>query len=130
MIKALKVALIVVGAIHILFGLSFIIIPDIWTTLGGIGETTNYVRWLFAILSASFIAAGVYAMVAGRDPLQHINWVKFLILKCALVVVFGVYLIIQGYVEFSQIGPVVILDAVFTATFLALYPWRAACSSE
>jgi hypothetical protein len=130
MIKALKVALIVVGAIHILFGLSFIFIPEQWATLAGAGETTAYVRWLFALLGASFIAGGVYVIVAGRDPLQHINWVKYVILKNALVIIGGAYLIIRGYVDFSQIGAVIILDAVIAAVLLAFYPWRAASSIE
>ncbi len=130
MIRTLKVLLIVVGAIHILFGLSFIIIPEQWAVMAGVRELINYARWLLALLGASFIAAGVYVMVAGRDPLQHINWVKFVILKSALVVVVGAYLIIRGYVEFSQVGPVIILDAVFAVAFLIFYPWRVALGGK
>lgn len=130
MIKALKVLLIIIGVVYILVGLATIIIPDQWAALGGIEEISAYERWLLAVLGASFIAAGVWVIVAWRDPLRHINWVKFVILKSILTVVVGVYLITQDYVDFSQVGPVIILDAVFTVALLALYPWRAARSGE
>jgi energy-converting hydrogenase Eha subunit C len=126
MIKALKVWLIIFGAVHILVGLTTILIPAQWAAMGGVAQITDYERWLLALLGACFIAIGVWVIVAGRNPLSHINWIKFAILKSALTVVVGVYLIIQGYIDFSQVGAVVILDAVFTIALLACYPWRAA----
>ena len=126
MVRGLKVALILFGAISILSGLAHIIVPYQLASMVGFGEIADYVPYLMAMVGICFIAPGVWLIVAGRDPLQHITWVKFAILWSILAVVAGLYSIIQGAVNFSQVGMVIILDAVFAVAFLALYPYRAA----
>jgi len=130
MIQGLKIALITLGVIVILLGLAFIVIPELLASTFGFGEIPNYAPYVMAMLGISFIAPGVWLIVAGRDPLRHIAWVKFAILWSLLGVVAGVYSILQGAVDFSQVGMVIILDAVFAAVFLALYPYRAARSGQ
>jgi len=125
MMRALKVTMIIWGAIGILAGLSYIIIPVRVAELYGFGQIADYVRWIMAFGGAIFFSAGVWIVVAARDPLRHINWVKFEIMKSILVPAVTVYTIIQGYVHFSQVGPILILFAVFAVALLALYPWRA-----
>ena len=130
MVKSLKVVMIVVGTIGILAGLSNIVIPDQAAKLYGFGQIADYVRWISALGGASFVAAGSWVIVASRDPIRHINWVKFEITKCLLFVAVTAYSIIRGYVDFSQVGMLLILFAVFAVAFLAFYPWRAARLSE
>ena len=132
-LRGLKIALIVYGAIGILVGLALIIAPNQLSIMMGIGEIPDVcspAMYTMAIVGISFIAAGVFLIVAGRDPLRHINWVKFAILWAILAVVAGFYSIIQDYVDFSQIGMTIILDGVFAVAFLALYPYRLARSAE
>ena len=133
MLHGLKIALILFGAINILSGLAHIIAPNQLSSMMGLGEIPEVcspAMYAMAMVGISFIAAGVFLIVAGRDPLRHINWVKFAILWATLAVVAGFYSIIQGYVDFSQVGMVIILDAVFAVAFLALYPYRLARSAE
>ena len=133
MIRGLKVTLIVFGAISILTGLAHIIFPYQLLSMMGFGEIPDVCRpvaYVMAMVGISFIAPGVWLIAAGRDPLRHITWVKFAILWCILAVVAGLYSITQGVVDFSQVGMVIILDAVFAVVFLALYPYRAARSSQ
>jgi hypothetical protein len=68
---------------------------------------------------------GVWVIVASRDPLRHISWVKFVITMSIIAVIAGVYSIIQGYVEFSQVMVSTLFDGISAVVFLALYPWRA-----
>ncbi|MFH1647469.1 MAG: hypothetical protein ABID71_07300 [Chloroflexota bacterium] len=130
MIKALRVVLIVYGAIYLVMGLGGIIFTDQITGLFGIEEVTADIIYLAAIISIFSISAGLWLIIAGRDPLGNIYWVKFAITKAVLSVVVEVYLIIQGYVDFNQVGIAIILDGVFAVLFLALYPWRAARTGE
>ena len=133
MIRGLKVALILFGVISILSGLAHIIAPYQLASMIGFGEIPDVCRpvaYVMAMVGISFIAPGVWLIVAGRDPLRHITWVKFAILWSLLGVVAGVYSILQGAVNFSQAGPGIILDGVFAAAFLVFYPWRAARSSR
>jgi hypothetical protein len=130
MIRALKVALIAYGVIGILFGLAFIFAPLELGDMFGFERGPEYVPYILALLGACFIAPSVFIIAAARDPLQHISWVKFAILWATLAVVTGSYSIIQGYVDFSQAGVGIILDAVFAAAFLVFYPYRAARGGE
>jgi hypothetical protein len=125
MIRALKVVLIVFGVIQILFGLSLLVIPDRVASMAGVSEVSGYVVYVMAALGICLIAPSVYLIIAARDPLRHINWVKFAILWCTLGVVAGLYSVIRGDVSFSHVGTRVIMDAVFAVAFLALYPYRA-----
>ena len=130
MIKALKLVMIVFGAIGILAGLSDIIVPEQVAKLYGFGEIADYVRWILALGGASFVAAGIWVIVASRDPIRHINWVKFEITKSLLFTAVTAYSIIQGYVSFNQVGALLILFAIFAVLFLVFYPWRVKESTQ
>ena len=131
MIRGLKIALILYGAISILVGLAFIVVPNqVAASMIGLEEMPESMLYFMMMGGVMDIAVGVWLIVAGRDPLRHITWVKFAILWCLLAVVAGVYSIIQGVVDFNQVGMMIILDAVFAVAFLALYPWRAARSGQ
>ena len=126
MLRGLKIALIVYGAILILSGIASIIAPYQVASMSGLGEIAAQVPYFMALLGGCFIAVSVWFIVAGLDPLRHISLVKLAILWSSLGVVTGLYSIIQGAVDFSQAGFGVILDAVFAIALLALYPYRKA----
>ena len=126
MIRGLKIALIVYGAILILSGIAFIIAPYQVASMSGLGEIAAQVPYFMALLGGCFIAVSVWFIVAGLEPLRHISLVKLAILWSSLGVVTGLYSIVQGAVDFSQAGMGIILDAVFAIAFLALYPYRKA----
>jgi hypothetical protein len=92
----------------------------------GFGEVASYVNWMGEIIGAMFIAIGVWVIAAGRDPLRHINWVKFVITVSLLAVVVSAHSILVGYVDFNQVAGSIIFDGIFAVALLALYPWRAA----
>ncbi len=126
MIRALKVTLIVFGVRNILFGLALIFSPQLVANMWGFGEITDYVPFIMGGLGICLIAPSVWLIAAARDPLRHITWVKFGILWMSLAVVVQLYSVIQGAVDFSQASTGIIMDGVFAAALLALYPWRAA----
>jgi hypothetical protein len=126
MIRALKVVLIAFGVIEILLGLSLVIMPDQAASMAGISEVSGYLTYFMAQLGTCIIALSVFLIIAARDPLRHINWVKFAIVVCILGAVGGLYSIVRGAVDFSHAGMQIIMDAVFAVLFLALYPYRAA----
>jgi len=130
MLKALKVTMIVWGVIGILFGLAFIFIPYQLGDMFGFEHGPVSTLYLLGSLGVSIIAGSVFLIVAARDPIRHINWVKFAILGCLLSLAIALYSLVQGFVTFSQVGMDIIMFAVFAAAFLALYPYRAARSSD
>ena len=125
MIRGLKIALIAYGVIGILLGPVFVVVPYQVASMFGLGEIAAYVPYFMAMCGVSFMAPAVWLIVAGRDQLRHITWVKFAILWVILCVEAGAYSIVRGGVDFSQIGPGIIIGAVFVVGLLALYPYRA-----
>lgn len=130
MIKALKIVLIIFGALSILSGLAHIFIPEQLTAMMGFEEMPDVCSpalFAMAMVGVSFIAGGVYLIVAGtRDIIRHIYWVQFAILWAILAVAAAVYSVMLGYVTFDQVMMPMITDAVFFVVLMALYPWRAA----
>ena len=126
MLKALKVTMIVWGVIGILFGLAFIFIPYQLGDMFGFEHGPASTLYLLALLGSSIIAGSVFIVLAARDPLRHIYWVKFAILTCLLSLAIALYSLVQGFVTFSQVGMDIIMFAVFAAAFLTFYPYRPA----
>lgn len=126
MIRALKVVLIVFAGVEILMGLALVFSPDKLASMGGVSEVAGYLKYIMALLGICLIVPSVFLIIAARDPLRHINWVKFAIVWFILATVAGLYSIVKGDVEFSHAGTLIIIHAVFAVVLLALYPYRTA----
>lgn len=126
MTKALKVVLIIYGVIEVLLGLLVFFAPEQAAAMFGFEGITDLGVYIAGMLGASLMMAGVWFIVAGRDPLRHIILVKFAIAFSLLAAIAGVYSIGRGAADFSQAGVGIIIDFVFAAAFLAFYPYRAA----
>ncbi len=130
MMKALKVTMIVYAVIGILFGLAYIFIPRQLGAMLGHEAGPASVAAQGVVLGASFVAAGIFLIIAARDPLKHILWVKYAIVFAILMLAAELYSFIIGYLDFSQAVMGIIIHAVFAAALLAFYPWRAARSGD
>jgi hypothetical protein len=126
MIKALKVTMIVYGAVVILTGLPSIFLPDAWGGMHGMSGGPSYIMWMSALTGALSVTIGVWVIIGSLDPLRNINWVKFIIMWCILALVVHIYSITRGYVDVNQIIGFIIVHGIFAVAFLALYPWRKA----
>ena len=129
MIKALKVVMIVWAIIVILYGLAFIFVPEQLGAMVGLEKAPAFVAYLSAMLGVSWIVPSVFVIIAARDPLRNIMWVKFVTVLQVLIFAADVYSLMRGYVNWSQGGMGLIIDAVFAVLFLVFYPWRAKPSS-
>ena len=130
MIKPLKVTMIVYAVIGILFGLAYIFVPRQIGAMLGHEAGTASVFAMAAVLGVSWISACIFLIIAARDPLKHILWVKYVIVFAILSLAAELYSFILGYMEFSQVVMGIVIHAVFAAAFLVFYPWRAARSGE
>ena len=124
MLKALKVTMIVYGVIGILFGLAYIFVPR---QLGAMfGHEVAFVTELAAVFGVSLVAIGIFLIIAARDPIKHILWVKYAIVFAILSLAAELYSFILGYITLGSALTPIILHAVFAVALLAFYPWRAA----
>jgi hypothetical protein len=77
--------LIAYGAIGILLGLVFVVVPYRAASMFCLGEIAAYVPYFMAVCGVSFIAPAVWLTVGGREPLWHITWVKYAILRACYI---------------------------------------------
>ena len=130
MIKALKVVMIVYAVIGILFGLAFIIIPDQMSDWFNVAVFVDFPKYILTLLAAQFLVMSVFLIIAARDPIKNILWVKFAIAHALVDALVALYALIRGYGDFGQgIGMALILHAVFAILLLVCYPWKASQSS-
>ena len=130
MIKALKVTMILYAAAGILFGLAYIFVPRQLGAMLGHEAWPASVAALAAAFGVSLVAVGIFLIIAARDPIKHILWVKYAIVFAILMLAAELYSVIMGNITLGQALTAIIIHAVFAAAFLAFYPWRAARSGE
>jgi hypothetical protein len=130
MIKALKVTMIVYGVIGILVGLAMVFFNDQLYQLYNVSALSDLEIYMFVLIGLLNIGAAVFLIMASRDPVKNILWVKFAIVWALFWVVTVIYGLVRGYVDFSQEGAGLIINAIFAVLFLVFYPWRAAEATE
>ncbi len=130
MTRPLKVAMATYGAIGVLYGLSYLVIPEQLSTLQGAEDVSDFLIAIEMALGASVLAVGTFVVIAARDPIRHILWVQFAIVFALLFLSTAVYSGLALFTEFSQALVGVILHGVFAALLLFLYPRRTQRSRE
>ena len=121
--------MIVYAVAGIVYGLAYIFASSQLSAMLG-HEVGPSVNALLVYLGASFLPVCIFLMIATRDPLKNILWVKCAILFAILMLAAHIYSFILGYINFSQAIMDIIIHAVFAAALLAFYPWRVVRSSE
>ena len=130
MIKPLKATMILYAVIGILFGLAYIFVPRQLAAMFGHDTLPTLAGALTAALGVSFVSACIFLIIAARDPIKHILWVKYAIVFAILMLAAELYSVILGHITLGQALTAIIIHAVFAAALLAFYPWRAARSGE
>ncbi len=127
MLKALKVILIVYGALAVVLGVLQAFFPGVISAMMGLGEMPEVCSpglYALAASGCSLIAGGIFLIIAGsRDILRNILWVQFALLWSILFVAIAVFSTLMGYVTFSQTMGGIITDSVFFILLLVFYPW-------
>ena len=127
MLKALKVILIVYGAIAVVMGVIQAFFPNLMGAmmrLETLPAACSPGLYALAMSGVSLIAGGIFLIIAGtRDILRNILWVQFALLWGILAVAVSVYAALMGYVTFAQTMMPIILNGVFFILLMIFYPW-------
>lgn len=122
MLRTLKITMAVFGAVLAIEGILDIVLPGPRAAGIGLGDCASRAPLALAILGTTWLVAGLWIMIAARDPLRHLLWVKF-----ALTLPLGLLLALagtalRGHVAFRQIAVDIVFNAIFFVLFLVLYP--------
>ena len=127
MTKALKVVMIVFGAMWVVMGVLQAFFPNVIRAMMNLGEMPDACSpglYALAALGVSLIAGGIFIIIAGtRDIIRNILWVRFAMLWSILFVAIAVFSVLMGYVAFSQAMGAIITDGVFFILLMVFYPW-------
>ena len=127
MLKALKVILIVYGALGVVFGAMQTFLPEQMSAMAGIEALPDVCApglYALAMSGISLIAGGIFLIIAGtRDILRNILWVQFALLWSILGVAGAVYSMLMGYVGFDQAMMPIIVDGLAFILLMIFYPW-------
>ena len=126
MVKGLKIAMIVYGAIGIFLGLGLVFFPGKLLSASGLENVPGYVLWFESIIGVATLVPSFFYILAARDPLKHIMWVQFAIVWSFLDLLANLFFVIRGMITFKMAGSVIIIDIIFMVILLILYPWRKA----
>jgi membrane associated rhomboid family serine protease len=103
----------------------------------GIGGTVVGLLYIFTpredvrkVLGASLLAVGIFVVIAARDPIRHILWVRFAILFALLFTAVSIYLgaVVRG--EFRSVLDGISIHGTFAALLLILYPRKKVRDGE
>lgn len=120
--RKLKAMMIVFGAILAIEGLLDLVFPVQRAAGMGLGPCAEHAQLPMAVLGATWLVAGVWSIASARDPLRHLNWVKF-VLTLPLALMLGLLLaVLRGDVAGRQVAVDIAVDAFFVLAFVAFYP--------
>jgi len=117
----LKIALIIYGAIHIVWGIMMLFTPDRMTEFSGF-EIANSAEYFLVLLGAAFIAAGVWFIMTALDIVNNVGGIRFAVLWSAIMLIAPLFSLWLDYIDFGHIWFIVVINAVFCGSFLIFYP--------
>ena len=124
MIKGLKIAMIAWSVIGILFGLGFLLVPNLMVAGFGLSLAPVYVQFYLALLGNMYIINGIFVILAARDPLMHILWVQCAIAGSLMDMIAALVFVIRSSLPFSSAGLPLVLNLILVPILLIFYPWR------
>jgi len=122
MTRALKIVLATYGIGGGLFGLTYLIFPEQMAELQGAEAITPYLIGTKMVLGASLVAVGTFVVIAARDPIRHILWVRFAIVFALLFTAVSACLGLFVKAGFSEVLDGILIHGTFATLLLILYP--------
>jgi hypothetical protein len=129
--RGLEVTMAVFGAILCIEGTLDIALPEARAVGMGLDGCASHAQLPMAILGATWLAAGAWIVAGARDPIRHLDRVKFALAFPIVLLLTLTGAALRGHVAFSQVAIDMGFDALFAVLFFVFYPRgaRAAAAS-
>lgn len=119
--KKLTYLLRVVGAIQIILGLGYLLVPGMFLHAMGHSSPQPDIYYPLGMLAARFIAYGIAFFVIASAPAKHVLWINIMILIQAIDLGVGIFYTGIGVVPVS-LSALPMFNAIWIILLLAL--WR------
>lgn len=119
--KKLSILLRVIGIVQLILGTALLFVPQLFTAWMGLSPAGTDNNYLFAMLSARFLAYGIGMFYIARDPANHPFWINNMILIQVTDLAAGLFYTLNGTLALSVSG-----FPMFNATLfiILLLLWR------
>ena len=115
----LKIALIIYGAIYIVYGAIMLIVPDWVTEFSGF-EAVISAEYFLVLLGGAFVAAGVWFIMTALNIVKNASAIRFAVLWSAIMLIAPLFSLWLDYIDFGHIWFIVVINAVFLRGFPAV----------
>ena len=122
MLRGLKITMVVFGAILGIEGVLDIALPVQRAAGMGLGECASLAQLPMTVLGATWLVAGAWTIAGARDPLRHLNWVKFALTFPLVLLLALTGAALRGGVAFRQVAVDIVVDALFVVLFIVFFP--------
>jgi len=129
-LKLLRYLFLTDGAVLALLGALLIFAPKQIEAAFGFRDLPQAVNYLVGLWGCGLGTLAIGYVVAAANPVRHRIWALVGIARGALECVLGLIYFGQGIVTFQQAGLGIILAAVMTIAYLALYPRKPRVAGE
>jgi hypothetical protein len=121
-IKLLRNLLLLDCAVLFLLGVLMIFAPRQVEMAFRFTDLPRGAHYLLGMYGCVLVAMAAGYFIAAIDPLRHVAWVQVGIVRGALECVAGAVYVARGIVTWPQAMFGIVVAALFTAAYLALYP--------
>jgi hypothetical protein len=114
--------LLIDAALLFLLGALLIFMPAAIERAFHFNDLPEGVSYIIGLWGCALATMGVGYVVAAANPIRHVVWVQIGILRGAAECVLGAVFLARGIVTFQQVGLGIIVAAVISLGYIALYP--------
>jgi hypothetical protein len=121
-LRGLRALLMVIGAVQLVLGTAFLIVPGATERLLGLSPSApTWANWLLAMMAARCLGYGVGMFVAAQAPHRHRAWIYTMVGVQAIDWIATMAYLIPGDLGLSQVGTAAFLPVLF---ILGVLYWR------
>jgi hypothetical protein len=121
-ITLLRYVLLIDAAVLCLLGALLIFAPRQIEAAFGFGDLPVAVSYLIGLWGCGLATLAIGYVAAAANPIKHRVWIEVGIARGALECLLGLFYLGSGTVTFHQAGFGILLAAILSVAYLALYP--------
>src|SRR5438132_11322970 len=121
-LSLLRNLLLLDAAVLLLLGVFLIFAPRQAEVAFHFNDLPPGVNYIVGLWGCVFATMAIGYFVAASNPIRHVVWIQIGIARGAIECVLGLVYLAQGVVTFSQAGLGIIVAALISIAYIALYP--------
>jgi hypothetical protein len=129
MTKVLRVLVFIYSIIFIAIGVLALFFPQQAADSLGFNDLSDLARYYMGGAGVTWIAVGIWGIIAAFNLLKNIIVVKLLITAGLFSAIGQIIFVLQDYASFGDLLVGILVDGVLAILMLIFYPWKGQTTS-